>query len=266
MIDDKASGNWDELLDKAAKDPAVVKVVEKEKKEHMKHLLESNGTIDGKCLLSPEAESYASGVYALRNAAKHPHPQFKKDDGSEIIRPFTFKENIEARVDDYNCLTNPDGSKRTEKERLRLFSSYLDSCTGIAHKRGSSRFKIIPVCKELILIDEGFDANFLSVDYDSLPGIELKRDAATYNHRLSKNKVLEHPAWKAAVGDDNLLKAYVDIIFGNPRNSELLGFCITRKTDCDELRALSLCDIDYGSYVRGQNDLNDYACFLQEIK
>mgnify|MGYP006883448250 CR=1 FL=1 len=44
--------------------------------------------------------------------------------------------------------------------------------------------------------------HFLSVDYDNLIGVELDRTNAVYRTRLTKAKVIEHPAWLAAVEED----------------------------------------------------------------
>ena len=84
----------------------------------------STDLIAGKYILMPQTLTYAKGVEALRVAS--------------VKRQFTLKENILARVEAY------------ESGDERLFDTWLDLCTGIAYKAGTTKFKIIPECAELI--------------------------------------------------------------------------------------------------------------------
>ena len=144
--------------------------------------------IAGKYVLMPSARTYALGVEELRQAS--------------VKRPFTFKENLQARVEAY------------ESGDYRLFETWLNSCTGIVYKAGTTRFKIIPSCAELIGINKDFSHSFLPVEYDTIAGVELDSSKGKYNHLLTKAEVLEHPAWLASVeGDRTLLSAYTDIVF-----------------------------------------------------
>ncbi|MBI5002685.1 J domain-containing protein, partial [Candidatus Woesearchaeota archaeon] len=94
------------------------------------------------------APTYARGVHALHTACVAEnnlnHPKYICPDGSSIYRPLTFKEGIVARLREFNTLHNPDGSARSLDDRLVLFSRWNDSCTGIAKKAGTTKFKIIP--------------------------------------------------------------------------------------------------------------------------
>ena len=111
-----------------------------------------HGKIIGKYeLMDKSSDTYALGVEAVRHLAIA-NPQH-----NGIYRPFTFKENIEAKVNDYNTEKNPDGSKKTEEEKKRLFETWLDSSTGIAYKKKSTKYKIIQVSNELITINKDFN-------------------------------------------------------------------------------------------------------------
>jgi len=70
----------------------------------------------------PQANTYALGVEALElYFKKNPstnHPQYTLRDGSKVFRPLTFKENIEARINEYNRDKNIDDSPRTDAQGL----------------------------------------------------------------------------------------------------------------------------------------------------
>jgi hypothetical protein len=214
--------------------------------------------LSGRYILMDQTDTYAKGVAALKAACAsdpdcHPRHIFRKDGSGTIYRPLTFKENIEARVEDYNTRNNPDGTARSEDERQQLFASgvWNDSCTGIAYKANSTKFKIIFPCEQLINIDSGFNSAFLPVDYDALQGIELDTTNGIYRALLTKSKVLEHPAWLAAVEDDKvLLKEYADIMF-DWKQGDLMAFWTRDSVTTTELRALCVDDSDYGSVAFG---------------
>lgn len=210
--------------------------------------------------------NYAFGIHALRYDANILQPSIQIF-GDEIPRPLSLKENIEARVNDYEKLTNPDGSKRRRKERLKLFKKSLDSCTGIAYKSDSTKFKIIPVCKELMLIDEDYDGSFLEADYDCLEGFELDSGKSKYNEMLTKNEIQEHPAWRAAVEDDlALLKAYTNVIYKMKKERELLCFWVEdHKPNYHELKEMAITSSAGRSGIDGVTDFICNAYFVQII-
>ena len=76
--------------------------------------------------------------------------------GKSFIRPSTSKELLEAKVNHYES--------HTGVERLELFEHpWFDTCTGILYKGGTTKFKIVPVCLQLITIDQDFTDYFISV-------------------------------------------------------------------------------------------------------
>ncbi len=219
-------------------------------------------------MLMPEKDTYAKGVHALRTKCEKendcPHPMFVQDDGSKIYRPLTFKENIEVRVNDFNTLYNFDGKERKKRERLRLFTRrWLDSCTGIAYKKGTTKFKLVPVSKDLITLSKGFNNAYVDINYDTIDGIELDRKDGIYDRLLTLSQVENHPAWLAAVdGDTHLLKAYGDIVFANVKQDTVMGFYTLQNTPQDQLRALLVHDLDSDSRAYGSYNLGDNGSFL----
>ena len=219
----------------------------------------------------PAANTYASAVAQLQKAASEfykgkseiLHPTFVKDNGSIIFRPLTFKEDLVAIVEDFETLRNPDGSKRSTAERLTLFNNYKDSCTGIKYKKNSTKFKIEPVCKDLITIPPGFNRPFIGIDYESASGIELDSSKGKYSQLLTKKQVLELPAWKeAAEGDTEILKTYTNIVFKALKQDEAMGFWPLQNTQEDQLRALYVFNLVGSSGAGGNYDLDDDARLL----
>ncbi|MBT3537987.1 hypothetical protein HN933_02275 [Candidatus Woesearchaeota archaeon] len=230
--------------------------------------LEGSVEITGSHILMPQTSTYALGVQALRDVyseGKCPDHPVIEIAGSRIVRPLTFKENIEARVNDYKTLTNPDGSERTKEERLRLFNRWLDSSCGIAYKAGTTKFKIIPVCKELIEVVKNFNGEYLPINYDKVVGTELDRSNAKYDTLLTKAEVIEHPAWRTAVEDDKeLLKDYADIIFTEKKSAnKLMSFWTRSNIAQDQLRALFVDNLNDNSSANGSDYLSNYGSFLQ---
>ena len=198
-------------------------------------------SIDGKYVLMDVTATYSDGVHNLQEACRREgnsvHPQFVMTECG-IYRPLTFKENLQAWVNDYE--TN-------QRDKLGLFRTGLDSCCGIVYKGGTTNFKVVPICEELITIPQGFNQRFLSVDYDSVPGIELDSSKAKYNTLLTQEEVLEHPAWLTVIEEDRvLLKAYTDIVF-TERGGKNMTFWVLNKPPQDQLRSLFFISLDYYS-------------------
>lgn len=235
--------------------------------EERKRLSEVYSQFISSYILMPQTNTYVLGVHALQEkvkTGKYPqHPLFILDDGTKIARPLTFKENIEAIVNDYNTLKDENGRNRTKEERLHLLKeSWKDSCTGAAYKAKSTKFKIIPVCKELITMPKDFSKNFLPVDYDSVQETKLDSSKGKYNQLLPQKDVLEHEAWLAAVeGDKTVLKEYSDIIYSQLKQNAM-GFYARQNTNTDELRAVVVHSLGGNSYASGFWDLDGSSRFL----
>ena len=214
----------------------------------------------------PRTDTYGEGVEALINSCladpSNAQFMFTQDDGSKIIRPLTFEENIRARVDDYETLFDENNNERDLQERTRLFKTWLDSCTGIAYKAKTTKFKIITECSELINIASNFNEYYLPINYDSINGIELDSSQGVYNKLLTPEQILEHPAWNTVVKDKSLLKTYRDIVFKLNPGYERMGFWVKQNTAKDELRALFV-NLDDNSSAYGDSNLDDNAYFLR---
>lgn len=222
--------------------------------------------------LMASTPTYALGVAALQEACSadvsSPHPLIEIA-GSSVYRPLAFRENIEARVKEYNTLTNPDGSSKTEEQRLPVFNKWLDSCMGIAYQRKTTKFKLIPHCEQLITIADDFNEAFIAAPYDALHGVELDSRARSvkYNDWLTQNQVVNHPAWKAAVDDDALLREYAGIIFPllhlKYQRDTGMGFFVIQNPAEDQLRALFVINLYNSSNAYGFNNLSSGGSFLR---
>ena len=215
-------------------------------------------------ILLPRQTRYAKGVHALReDANKDPNsqqPTWIQADGSSIIRPLSFRETIKARVNDYESPT-------PSNDRLRLFHTWLDSCTGYASKKESTKFKLIPQCKELITLPQTFNEYALPIDYNTIQGIKLDTSTAKYNQRLTKQEVLNHPAWREALEQDlPLLKTYTDIVFAELKNpSRAMAFYVLVNSSTDLLTPLLAYNLDNISNTHSYNLLFNYVHFVREV-
>ena len=214
-----------------------------------------------------EDNPYAKTVHKLQNALKNSsnavHPLFTMSNNSKIYRPLSFKENIEARINDYETKTNPDGVARSDEERTKLFKQYLDSCTGFAYKSKSTKFKINSICEELIIIDKDFNDSFKAVNYSSFKGKEFDSSKGVYNSLLSKSEFTDHEVYRFLYNNDtNLMSAYWTIVHSLKTQDNLMGLWVRQNTDKDELRALYVNYLGNYSSAFGNGNLSNDARFL----
>ena len=228
-------------------------------------------------ILLPGTSTYGLGVQELQDKGQgsNVHPLYKFSDGRQVLRPLTFKENIIARLEDYNTLQDTDHNPRDLTTRLQFWNIWLDSCTGIAYPSefptNNTKFKIIIHCPELISIAPNFKESFLTCPYSSLPGVELDITKGKYNQLLTQPEIKEHKGWLTALEDDSkLLEDYVNTLFSimqersRDKNmpSKLMGFFLRANPTEDELRALFVYNLNNGSYADGYIYLYDNGSFL----
>jgi len=221
--------------------------------------------LEGDYILMPQTNTYSLGVHALQEACKEEnntaHPQFTKDNGSEIYRPLTFREIVEAKVNDY------ESHDKNDNERKRLWNRWIDSGSGIAYKAKSTKFKFVRECVPLITIGKDFSDEFLPESYSSLQGVELDRGkkGVTYNAWLLYNKVEEHEGWRTALENDlHLLQALRDITWSeNGEPETLMGFWVLPNTDEDQLQSLFVNGLYDSSDANGVDDLSRSRSFLR---
>ncbi len=221
-------------------------------------------------VLMPLMNTYAQGVEALQKelrASPTAHPTFVRPDENFIYRPLTFRETIQARVENYETLHHKDGRERTLEERLFLIITLNDTCTALAYQAGTTMFKIIPQSSDLVLLAPNFKEESLALDFDSLHGTILDSNTGKYGAELRKTEVLEHPAWRAAVEEElPLLTTYVDIIFTQlgVKSDLVVGmtFWTRQSTGADQLRALYLNSL-YNLSGAYDSYLNKSSSFLR---
>ena len=213
-----------------------------------------------------EGKTYSKAAEALDKAAREfysqnrqmpiAHPIFVKRDGSLVFRPLTFRENLQKKIDDFETLKNPDGSEKSMDERFRLFRVCLSSCTGIAYKANSAKFKIIPLCEQLVTIPKYFRKSSIFINYSGIKGIKLDSKNGKYCQRLARKEVLKHSGWNIAVEEDRgLLEVYSKIVF-DALNEKAMGFYLSNRTSLDKLWPLVIDLGDILSCANGANHLN----------
>jgi len=227
------------------------KYINPPKEEVKEEVSDISDKIEGNYIEMPRADTYALGVHALREQCEKENNQnHPKHNG--IYIPLTFKETIEARVNEYN------------KGNKELFNNWLSTSSGIVYKANSTKFKIIPLSKKLVNIDKDFNDDFISVDYSSFKEQELDFSKGKYDKSLTQDEVLEHKAWNAMLEEDKtLLKAYTDIIFKGFNKDKAMGVYKHDNPRKDQLRALHVVNIGNNSSANGSINLSDGARFLR---
>lgn len=171
-------------------------------------------------------------------------------------KPFTFFENIEARIADYEA----------NGKDAKLFDTWLSSVTGIAYKANSAKFKLILRSDKLenIALDQGF----IPIDYDAEQGLEFDHLNGKYRQPLTREEAKIHEFWLAAMsGDKEKLERYVDIWFDKTGKKKGMSICLASIGPCrDELRALTLNDDYLDSDASDHNYLFSNPRFVSSIQ
>jgi len=245
---------WDKLEDKD-----LLKVLDaegipvKEFAELTGREIKPSAAAIGRCNLV-SANSWFSALQKLRRQGSGKTIAIN---GQTYVHPFTMKENLQARIEDYNILTNPNNTRRTEEECSRFFNTWLDSCSGIHYLAGTTRFKIIPRSNELITLTQAPRENYLAVPYTQTSGTELNSTRGKYNQDLRRAEVMEHPAWRAAVEEDRaLLGEAFDVmrtVKKAPADWKGMGFYVWSNHAQDELRPVFVNDLGRGGNASGGN-------------
>ena len=191
------------------------------------------------------------------------HPTCSLPDGRTQVRPLTLRETAIARLDDYATLRNPDGSYRTEQERLYLFHLTLSTCTGITRGPRAGKFKILPQCAELLGLPSSFNEETLTLNYANLPGTEFDYREVQCYQPLTRGEVVNHPAWIEAFEDDtSTLEAYAQLSFGLLNRNYAMRWQINGQPSPGELVALSFGSTGGGSNAIGFSRLTDGKRFV----
>ncbi|MBI4146635.1 hypothetical protein HY489_04845 [Candidatus Woesearchaeota archaeon] len=238
-----------------------------------RHRLKRSDRSAGLDLLIPQAygvvgvgrsRRYGTSLGLLRKGAGEVHPFYEGK-----TRPLTFKETIEAVVSEYEQNGNKVGP---------LFETWLDTCTGIWYKGGTSKFRIVPVEQELLTLTPKDAKEFLRRKYnDGLPELDAKDDI--YNTWLRQDQVVRpdekdpkkkvyHKGWLAALeGDGTLLEKYVNIVFPEVmrryRKDTAMAFWLVQNPEEDQLRALCADGINSSGVAVGSRILNGGARFAR---
>lgn len=188
-----------------------------------------------------KGKTYAQALQHLNKNASENQPIYKLSNQTSIVRPLTFKENMEARL-----------------ENNELFDNYLDSCTSIAYKKGSKLVKLNPISEELIMLPSDFNNASLDINYKQAVGEEL-----------DTGKVSKQDLWLAAMGGNNsenrdLYDTYKETLHQRTgvAKDNLMNFWTIDNPSKDQLRAVYQGYGD-GSNADGLNVLYSIARLLQ---
>lgn len=176
------------------------------------------------------------------------HPFFDKE-----ARPLTFKETIQARMDQFDQSGGKDWS---------LWENYFDSCTGIVWEAGARRFKIVPMHPDLLTV-QASRAEYLPANFENTPGTPIIVDDK-YNRALTPAEVIANRGWLAAVeGDSQLLQRYVATAFGRLGRATAMVFYIPRQGLPDHLRPLCASSLGYDCSCVGIRNMSNLGRFAR---
>ena len=151
--------------------------------------------------------------------------------------------------------------------------SFFDTGDGIAY-HPDGKIKIVPDSQHLrnLTAETSLRDGALPLEdgvYETLPGQEFtKKDSEKYfGDWLTLDKAKASPIWRALARDQNLLNAYVEVIFSeyqkrfankeDVRNIKLMGAFINNTPKSPEMRAWCVGGLGYRSYANGRISLDD---------
>ena len=212
----------------------------------------------GNYILMSQTSTYALGLHALQEACQKEnnqhHPQITLPDGRKVYRANTFLEDILARMNDWETLTDGNGNTRTEDERKRYFITWLDSCGGIAYKQKTTKLKLQLICPQLMGIAKDHKSAFLSVNYAGFSGQEFDSSAPNF----------VHDAWLYLLeGRTDVYTDYLKTLKTITGRDVIPGFWKQQNTTTDELRAVFVDNLDIISGANGSSYLDNNGRFLR---
>jgi hypothetical protein len=202
-----------------------------------------------------KGKTYSGAVRGLRdllNDEPNGHPYMTIGGSIKIYHQLTFRQNILARVNDYETRT-----KRTDNERNRLFLMYLDTSSAIIYPTITSKFKISKLNEELIHIPKYDAGKYLDVNYAAFKDTEFNIWDITYNTPLKKNAFLHHKVYRMLFDDDvKLMETYWNIAYSLTKNSDMMELTIFPQSPFDRLHALSIGGTGKNFCTSGISGLN----------
>lgn len=158
----------------------------------------------------PIKGNYALCIDKIKTSSEDPQPYVTAKSGNTIYRPLTFKEDIAARVHDFESKI-----ELSEDERAELFKKSTETCSAIAYKPGTPRIKVIRLSDDLLSLGSTFNESYVKKDFDSLDGLGFFLDKS-YPGGLrgskTKSQFLFDPLFNALLEEDKaLISAYCDI-------------------------------------------------------
>ena len=223
-----------------------------------------------------DRDSYAQAVKAIDGICardnKNAQPAYKKEKGEILYAPLTLRESMKAMVEDFNKPFTAKGKTRTYGDRLALFSCEIATLSAIVYLKNSLKCKIIPFCKELLLLQDDNDLLHQQIDYNNFNGFEIDLANRKYNAGLTPKELLEHNGWLAAVEyDAGLLLEFNAILLNHwpirkKSIREAMGFFCLNYRPYDQLSAIILKDAGNLCALESRSNLNVKTQFIRLVK
>ena len=189
--------------------------------------------------------------------------------GRNYVRPLTVKEIMQFRLENYNTITNPNGTPRTEAEREQLLTKRFFTCSGIAYST-DGRFKLSREAPQLITMDSIPRATYLSVDYAALnqnnnwQEFVRAQSGVKYNTALTEEEAVNHPMWQFLAEENTpLLRETHQLNCSLYNRSTVMYAWLLDTPRQGQLRALALLNFNNLSILNGSNLLVNNSSFLR---
>ncbi|MFH1439434.1 MAG: hypothetical protein ABIG89_02635 [Candidatus Woesearchaeota archaeon] len=147
-----------------------------------------------------------------------------------------------------------------------LWNTSFDTCMGIAYSKDDNlRFKVSPVCKELIEIPADYNIAGLPVVYADFDGVELDRSEGTFNTLFtSRDQLMASQFYDIAFEGNSAIKEYAaKKMFDNFEYRNAFGIWLLNFVNEDQIRGIWVYDRDDGSSAGGNLNLLNYSRFLR---
>ncbi len=210
----KPIGKRNRLCSKEEAKAMLERVEVVEKVETVQEQQQQRTSLKDYKIISGKNYSEAMDLLGMNYVFDNRQPHYHINDEDQVVRPLTFKENMEKLVNEFES----EIRFKTYEEQLKFMQpEYLYSCTGIVIAGGNQNIRIIPQCSELIMIKEDYNTEICIECYFSNvqgEGVTIDTSKLICGRGLTKYEALEHDGWKALFEfDRSLYRAYVDIVY-----------------------------------------------------
>jgi len=147
-----------------------------------------------------------------------------------------------------------------------LWNTSFDTCMGIAYsKDDSNKFKVSPICKELIGIPNSHNTAGLPVVYNDFNGVELDRREGTFNALFtSRDQLMASQFYDVAFEENSAIKEYAaKKMFDDFKYRNAFGIWLLNSVNEDQVRGVWVGNRDFSSDASGNVNLSSSSRFLR---